>query len=395
MNTATTTRPRFDAEAIRARLPMLELLEREGVVMKRHGTLWQGCCPFHVERSGSFTVTPSRAVDRAHCFGCGWDGDIFKFWMERRGVDFPRALEELASLCGVGPVLEGVEFVKREVKKREVRSEERGPVALPPMRHLTRAEVEMIAHKRGLFHLALKAAAWNEKRIGFARWPLWRRRSGEWASICEVHGFKCSMQGPECRARELFDSWVITDATRRVAEFRRLDNEKYPRVKHEPIKAWSTAGKSWPVGCAEIGERKNVLLVEGGPDVLAGYHFLFKNIMLDQVAVVGMLGGSNRMAEDALPYFRGKRVRLVPHADALRTRETAEGVVESRAGYDAALKWQECLVAAGAAAVTAFSLEGLTQADGSAVNDLNDLARCAPEVLEDREIRAAFIDWRF
>ena len=60
---------------------------------------WKGLCPFHGEKTPSFTVTPARETWK--CFGCGRGGDIFNFVMERDGVDFPTALRSLAGRAGV------------------------------------------------------------------------------------------------------------------------------------------------------------------------------------------------------------------------------------------------------------------------------------------------------
>ena len=65
----------------------------------RPGTTWKGLCPFHGEKTPSFTVTPARETWK--CFGCGRGGDIFNFVMERDGVDFATALRSLAGRAGV------------------------------------------------------------------------------------------------------------------------------------------------------------------------------------------------------------------------------------------------------------------------------------------------------
>ncbi len=71
----------------------------ETVQLKKAGTTWKGLCPFHGEKTASFTVTPSR--DSWKCFGCGLGGDVFSFVMQRDGVSFPEALRTLAAKAGV------------------------------------------------------------------------------------------------------------------------------------------------------------------------------------------------------------------------------------------------------------------------------------------------------
>jgi DNA primase len=86
------------AATIKEKLDIAELVG-ETVQLKKAGTIYKGLCPFHGEKTPSFTVTPAR--ERWHCFGCGRGGDIFNFVMERDGVDFPTALRSLAGRAGV------------------------------------------------------------------------------------------------------------------------------------------------------------------------------------------------------------------------------------------------------------------------------------------------------
>ena len=86
------------AASIKEKLDIVELIG-ETVQLRKAGTTFKGLCPFHGEKTPSFTVTPTRETWK--CFGCGRGGDIFSFVMERDGVDFPTALRSLAGRAGV------------------------------------------------------------------------------------------------------------------------------------------------------------------------------------------------------------------------------------------------------------------------------------------------------
>ncbi len=64
------------------------------VELKKRGQNYVGLCPFHSERSPSFTVNQNKQI--YHCFGCGKGGDVFTFWMEYHNLDFPQSLKDLA-----------------------------------------------------------------------------------------------------------------------------------------------------------------------------------------------------------------------------------------------------------------------------------------------------------
>lgn len=69
------------------------------VRLKKAGKNYQACCPFHNEKSPSFSVAPDKQF--YHCFGCGAHGNALDFIMEFDGLEFPDAVEELASMLGL------------------------------------------------------------------------------------------------------------------------------------------------------------------------------------------------------------------------------------------------------------------------------------------------------
>lgn len=71
----------------------------ESVVLKKTGKNFQGLCPFHAEKTPSFTVSPAKQI--YYCFGCGEGGDVLKFLMKKEGLTFPEALKALSKRCGI------------------------------------------------------------------------------------------------------------------------------------------------------------------------------------------------------------------------------------------------------------------------------------------------------
>lgn len=85
-------------DEIRSRVDIVEVVG-QFVKLKRAGENWKGLCPFHTEKTPSFTVNPKRNI--YHCFGCGAGGDAFSFLMRQDRVAFPEAVRTLAERAGV------------------------------------------------------------------------------------------------------------------------------------------------------------------------------------------------------------------------------------------------------------------------------------------------------
>lgn len=94
------------------------------VMLKKAGTLFKGCCPFHNERSPSFTVSPVRRT--YHCFGCGVHGDAIRYVMETQALSYPEAIRQLAAECGVTvPETRPDSPAEREARARQKTETER------------------------------------------------------------------------------------------------------------------------------------------------------------------------------------------------------------------------------------------------------------------------------
>ncbi len=90
--------PREFIDELLARLDVVEVIDRR-VPLKKAGKDFKACCPFHNEKTPSFTV--SRPKQFYHCFGCGVSGTAITFLMEFEHLSFPEAIEELAGEAGL------------------------------------------------------------------------------------------------------------------------------------------------------------------------------------------------------------------------------------------------------------------------------------------------------
>jgi DNA primase len=83
---------------IRAAVDIVDLVSRF-VNLRKAGSHWKGLCPFHAEKTPSFTVNPQKNI--FHCFGCGVGGDAFGFVMRQDRLSFPEAVRALAKTAGI------------------------------------------------------------------------------------------------------------------------------------------------------------------------------------------------------------------------------------------------------------------------------------------------------
>jgi hypothetical protein len=274
---------------------------------------------------------------RRFCRLTGWNRSCLQYRPE--GRDDATLRERLRSWASLkprwgAPILHDV--LKAEglvINHKRTRKREGWPVFETP----TRKEISAIAELRGL--------------------------SIEGVSLAAETGLLLCADSREGRA------WLVTDSRRRNAQARRLDGQPWARIGDK--KAWTFPGSeaAWPIGLGEASSFLAIALVEGGPDLLAAFHFAWCAAVEGRVAPVAMLGASNAIPGHALRHFAGKQVRILQHDD--------------EAGRDAGALWAAQLIAAGAE-VDGYSFAGLTRGDGKAVKDLNDFAHVHPDQWEEQ-----------
>ncbi|MGA2541694.1 MAG: CHC2 zinc finger domain-containing protein [Verrucomicrobiota bacterium] len=278
-------------------------------------------CPFHDDRSASFSIYADGL--RWICFaGCG-GGTAVDFVQQARGLSQANACRKLVRLAGGGL------FTPPQPTRPAPRPEP--PVAKVDLPNTTpggKMDWRALARLRSV---STEAVALASKR-GLLRFG---RHAGHAA-------------------------WFVTDGASHNAQARRMDGQRWAQIGGK--KAWTICPRGnakWPIGADATAPYRSVAFCEGGPDLLAAFHFIHAEGREDDCTAVAMLGAGLSIHDEALPRFDGKRIRIFGHSD------------ESGAGDKAVQNWAWQLTRAGAE-VDAFNFAGLTKQDGVRVKDLND-----------------------
>lgn len=113
--------------------------------------------------------------------------------------------------------------------------------------------------------------------------------------------------------------WLLSDAAARNAQARRLNGSRFDSLPGQPkAKTLRESEAAWPIGAEDCRNRSAVLLVEGGPDMLAAASLAWwiTEGNLEQIGFACITGASNKIHPEALPIFEGKRIRIFVHADS-------------------------------------------------------------------------------
>ena len=106
--------PKEIIEEVRSRCDIVELISSYLPELSKRGATYKCCCPFHNEKTPSFTVNQERQI--YHCFGCGANGDVFSFVQEYDKLDFLSAVQFLADRTGVKIVYNNSDIKNKDSK---------------------------------------------------------------------------------------------------------------------------------------------------------------------------------------------------------------------------------------------------------------------------------------
>jgi DNA primase len=110
--------PQHFIDDLKNRADLVRIIQPYAQDLRKKGANWMACCPFHQEKTPSFSVNPSKGFYK--CFGCGKGGSVYNFLMDMEGLNFPEAVKRVAEISGVMlPEPIDDESYERGKKKRE------------------------------------------------------------------------------------------------------------------------------------------------------------------------------------------------------------------------------------------------------------------------------------
>lgn len=265
--------PQSFIDDLLARTDIVELIDSR-VRLKKAGKNYQACCPFHNEKSPSFSVSPEKQF--YHCFGCGAHGTAVGFLMEYDGLEFPDAIEELANLQGMQVIRETNGTYSSQSRPASEVSKKQGTEFLEQItKYYQHALSQSDAAKHYLSHRGLTHATIKDFEIGFApdAWDHLLKRFSTSRVLLAATGM--SIKNDQGREYDRFRNrlmFPIRNLTGQVIGFggRVLDDSK-PKYLNSPETFLFDKGKEL-YGLYQA-KRKNprlsrLLVVEGYMDVV-------------------------------------------------------------------------------------------------------------------------------
>jgi DNA primase len=264
-------------EELRRRVDIVDVVS-EYVQLRRSGKSFVGLCPFHNERTPSFTVSPDRQL--YYCFGCGAGGTVIRFVMDIEGLTFIEAVVRLAERAGLEPPA-GVTETRHAASSHLDTLREAVELAAKLYNHIlmnTPAGVQALTYlnSRGLsrqtvatFRLGYAPARGDVLLRALARKGLSVDTLLEAGLVVEVGG----------RVLDRFRDRVmipICDERGRVVAFggRALHSEAQPKYLNSPetpLFRKSTLLFNWHLARQEIRRQGQAVLLEGYMDVLSAW----------------------------------------------------------------------------------------------------------------------------
>ncbi len=254
----------------------------EYVQLKRAGSNLNGHCPFHSERTPSFTVFP--ATKSFYCFGCGAGGDVVTFIMKRENLDYRSALELLAARAGIElPRDERMDDSQSGVKRERILSMNRDAAKFfhSTLYSPTGASALAYLTNRGLTGSVIKHFGLGFAPDGFGGLTDHLVKLGYTAEEMSV-GFLCGISKKSGRPYDYFRNRVmfpIIDVTGNVVAFggRVMDGSEPKYLNTSDTPAFKKSRNLFALNYARSKCADRIILCEGYMDVIALHAHGFEN----------------------------------------------------------------------------------------------------------------------
>ncbi|MFN0112178.1 MAG: DNA primase [Blastocatellia bacterium] len=279
--------PRGFSEELRNQADILKIVG-DYVSLKKKGNNYWACCPFHNEKSPSFSVNPSKGFFK--CFGCGKGGDAVTFVMEIEGAPFPEAVKTVAEKCGIAiPV---VAEDQRDYEERDRQRADLLQLNAWATEFFEQNLVETNEGRRGLAYLegrGITEATRGQFRLGYApnSWDAmssFLRSRGASAAQIERSGLVSLKEAggfyDRFRGRLMFP--ICDTQGRPVAFGGRIIGEGEPKYLNSPETSVYTKGQHlFGLGYSRdsIRNKDFAILVEGYLDFLIPYQEGVRNLV--------------------------------------------------------------------------------------------------------------------
>lgn len=295
------------------------------VRLQRKGTSYMGLCPFHNEKTPSFSVHPGRQT--YHCFGCGASGDVFNFLMEYEKLSFKEAVRLLAVRAGIEIPTEDVsEEKKKEISEKSRLFDIQKEAAKFYLFKLRTPEGKIAAEylkNRGLSDETIKSFGLGYSgRDGSGLYQYLKDKGYSDALLKESGLFtwdeKRNTMSEKFWNRVMFP---IMDINRKVIGFGgRVFGDAKPKYLNSPeTKLFDKSRNLYGLYAARAARQKNIIICEGYMDVISLHQAGFTN-------AVASLGTALTSQQAALLHRYTKEVLLMYDSDEAGIKAALRGI---------------------------------------------------------------------